>query len=287
MAFENWTSGTRNWLFTQLAWYGSIGSLSFDVLMTDKTVPFLKIQSGRNQPSALAEIHITNFGRQLDGRVKKGDPFSWNWMYKTLPTADINIFRGYVTRVKDGRLIKIEARDMMHELIKPEARRTVSFNHAKPKEILNYFLIEAGFSGKLYDPDIILPHFAADNINISDAVRILERQLTKHAGMDCSDFAHFIDGDGVFRWGPFEEYSWHEVRFPQLFREGENALSYDPAINGPGEIVALPAPEVRHSTLINVAPEEGDQVKARVESMTLTQRGSAMRQRFQFVPWGA
>ena len=287
MAFENWTSGTRNWLFTQMAWYGSVGPLAFDVLMTDKTVPHLKIQSGRKQPSAMAEIHITNFSRQLDGRVRKGDPVSWNWMYKTNPTADINIFKGFVTRVEDGRLIKIEARDMMHELIKPEARQTVSFNHAKPKEILNYFLVEAGFTGKLYDPDVILPHFAADDIHISDAVRILERQLTKHTGMDTSDFAHFVDGDGVFRWGPFEEYSWHRAIFPQLFREGENALYYRPAENGPGEIEALPAPEVRHSTLINVAPEEGDQIAARTENMVLTQTGSSMRMKFQFVPWGA
>ena len=287
MAFEDFTSQTRNWLFTQLAWYGKIGPLSFDVLMTDKTVPYVKIHSARHQPSGRAEFRITNFSRALDGRVKKGDSVSWSWMYKTNPTADIQVFKGYVTRVKEGRILVIEARDVMHNLVKDEARQTVSFNHAKPKEILNYFLVRAGFEGRLYDPDIILPHFVADDITISQAVDKLQLQLARHTGMDVSDFAHFIDQDGVFCWGPFEEYSWNKKIFPQLFKETENVLEYSPAENGPGEILALPAPEVRQSMLIDVAPEEGDQFRARTENMTLTQEGQSMRMKFQFIPWGS
>jgi len=274
----------RDWTYTQLVWQGRVGDFQFSMPAKGQIAPAVTITTGRWQPSARAVINLTNFRHQLTGKIEIGDPVSWSWNYVTYPRAEVEIFSGYVASVTDAERLVVEARDRMRPVL--DVRRTVSFNRERPGNILEWFLAEAGVRGRVYHPEVILPHFAARNLNASEAAEHLNAEISRQTGLDTSDWDHFLDQAGRFVWGPFKGYSQNEIIFKYLFKEGGNADRIWPARGGRlGRLIARPVPAVRHSMLADIELPGQEQIQARMETVIFRQEARNMEMEMTWQPW--
>jgi len=286
MAFDDFAESpgrsARLGIYSHIVYEGRIGSYRFLSPSQGNVAPSVTITASRNQPADRAVIDLTNFRRELSGKIKKGDEVEWWWNYLK-PAAEVKIFSGYVVSVTEARVLKVEARDKMFNVLKD--RRSQTFYNEEPARILSWFLNQAGVSGDLYEAGFNLPHFSAREQNASDVAHALNLAIKRHRGTDTRDWAHFINQEGQFVWGPFDTHSRNAVRFKYAFREGEDVLEYRPAVNELGRMLTMAKPAVRHSQLVNIIEGDGTQYTARTEAVTYIQRARKMRMEVQFQPW--
>lgn len=256
----------RKWDYSQPVWYGRIGDFEFS-----REAPQVLISTARSQPAARAVINLTNFKRELEGKIAVGDPVLWQWGYADRPGELITIFDGFVSNVIEATEMAVEAHDQMTRVW--QARRTQAFNDASAAEILGWFLDAAGVPGNLA-PGGRLTHFPADSLDASAVAARLVDSLTRRDGVDRTDWAWFIDRSGLFVWGPYETHSHQRLAVPPEFRLAHNVVHYRPA-RRPGRlsrIKTLAVPEVRHSMDIKIRGRVH-----RTERVTYHQRPGSLR----------
>ncbi len=285
LAFENWQgASSRKMVWTHVGYFGSIGSYTFSTPYQGSIAPSVRIYKSRQVPSSRAVIDLTNFRRDLDGKIAEGDPVSWQWIYYTLPTATVEIFKGEVVNISKGLTLQVEARDELWPVLKD--RRSQYFQEEKPEAILAWFCNRAGVEHDIYETDVELPRFVAKNLNASEVAEKLCEDLKRHDGTDTSDWAHFLDDDGQFIWGPYEPHIRPWQGAPPAVRVGEEVLEFKPPGTGYGRLTMLPRLTVGHSKLMDIIQADGATLRVRVEEITYRQESTRLRMDVMFQPWG-
>ena len=284
MAFDNWQGeASRKMVWTHMTYDLTIGSLSFSTPYRGLIAPSARVIKKRQIPSARAEIDITNFARELDGKIAQGDKVSLFWNYITNPTAQVEIFNGEVVNISKGLTTMVEARDQMWPVIKD--RQTEYFRDEKPEAILRWFCDRAGVKHDIYETDIKLPSFPARNLNACEVADKLCQDIQRYDGTDTSDWAHFLDDDGQFVWGPFEAHKRPWQSSIPLVRVGEDVITFEPPQGGYGRLSMFPRLTVQQSRLLDIKQADGTQIRVRVEEVIYRQESRRMRMDLTFQVW--
>ncbi len=246
---------SRSFEYAHAVWEGQIGRFIFK-----RRSPKVTVFTGRHLPAARAVIDLTNFRRDLEGEINRDEPVIWRWGYLDPPVYMETIFEGYVVEITSARRMIVEARDKMWEAWR--APRTQAFRHEEAGAILEWFVAEAGLPARIHKPGVILPHFVAEGLNASDVAVRLNETLAKREGIDTSDWAHFIDHDGIFCWGPYPDISYqpytedfyrrddnprYRLDVPPIFARSENIVRLLPDRDGLSCMETFAVPECRHS----------------------------------------
>lgn len=250
-------------------WRAEVGDWSFALPRRGEAAVKATFTTARDLPCARAEIDLTNFAHRLSGAIAAGDQVRWWWGYLDAPAYEVEIFSGYVVAVTEAKRMVIEARDRMVDVY--QARRAQSFYKETADAILAWFLSQAGVEAALHKPGLTLPHFIAPTWHAGDVAGALNHEIARRTGADVSDWPHFIDSEGVFRWGPYSTTKQPDAAKPEFWTR-LNVVSQLPAVGGRSRMVTFAVPECRHSMDIWVDGE-----KRRCEAVTYKQRANRLR----------
>lgn len=144
-------------------------------------------------PNIVFKSETSNASVGLDSLLQRGDPVEIRAGYNKGPDELESLFKGFISDVETGTLIKIQAQDAMYAL-KQTSIETKTFKKATLKELIDHITKDTSIESDLIDDNIGMGDWAIENNSFHSAVDVLNKIKNDYG------FVSFIK-DGKLRVG--------------------------------------------------------------------------------------